>query len=292
MKKLIPFIAILFAAIIVKSQSVPVEPGIPVKDAGNGINFFVITKEKSKKFDFTAFSTMLRAKIRGFFDRKTLYVVTATSSEDAANKIIHILQRRNKMIANLWLDSHGHYRNRYSSFRVGTDAFSYKNINDTAATKYLRLIGTYCDENTKIGLGACYAGASYDFPETDSTPATPMKGDSLLIGLGNIFNRSLVYASEGWVMAKPGIFSNKFGLAGYPWGKRYLDSVWAPVWEHLGEWRQYSAVTGELKNVPTISLNRWGDIRFRERNYQDLKKAKRAIAEKISKLRHGLAKFS
>ncbi len=303
MKKIIILAAIIFTTCPAKAQSAAVasvntadeikEIAIETTIApASRINFYVITKEKSKKFDFTAFSVNLRAKIRGLSDRKTLYVLTAASSEDAAEQILRIVERRKKMIGNIWFDSHGHYRNRYSSFHVGADVFSYKNINDSAATKYLKLISAYCDENTKIGLGACYAGASFDFPATDSTPASPMKGDSLLIGLGNIFHRSQVYASEGWVMAKPGIFSNKFGFAGYPLGKRYLDSVWAPVWEHLGEWRQYSATTGVLKNVPTLSLNRWGDIRFRERNYQDLRKAKKTIAEKMSKLKNGLAKFS
>ena len=306
MKKLITLAAISFTVCFAKAQSsiTDVDNSIEQKAANRNevktsdpvsdsrINFYVITKEKTKKFDFTAFSVNLRAKIRALFDRKTLYVLTAASSEDAAAKIIRIVERRKKMIGNIWFDSHGHYRNGYSSFRIGADVFSYKNINDTTAIKYLQLISTYCDEQTKIGLGACYAGASFEFPATDSKPASPMKGDSLMIGLGNIFHRSLVYASEGWVMAKPGIFSDKFGLAGYPLGKRYLDSVWAPVWKHLGEWRQYSAATRELKNVPTISLNRWGDIHFRERNYQDLKKAKKTIAEKISKLKNGLAKFS
>jgi len=306
MKKIITIAGLLFAAYAAKSQtaqdelSTMREEKLPVNQEmektvptpTEGINFYVITKEKSKKLDLAALSIVLRAKIRGFFHRKALYVIIATSSEDAAEKIIHILRSREKMIANLWLDSHGHYGNRYSSFRVGTDAFNYKNINDTAATKYLRMISAYCDGHTKIGLGACYAGATYDFPATDSTAASPMHGDSLLIGLGQIFNRSLVYGSESWVMAKPGIFSDKFGFAGYPLQKRFLDSVYAPVWEHLGEWRQYSAATKEIKNVPTISLNRWGDIRLRDRNYQDLKKAKKAIAEKTSKLKHGLAKFS
>jgi len=186
------------------------------------------------------------------------------------------------MIANIWFDSHGHYRNRYSSFRIGSDEFSYKNINDTNATHYLQLLSAYCDERTKIGLGSCYSGARYDFPKTDSTEATPMKGDSLMIGVGNIFNRSTVYGSEGWVMSKPGIFSNKYAFAGYILGKRYLKPMWTPVWEHLGEWNQYSARTGEFKAVNTVSLNRWGDIRIRERNYQDLNKAKTAIAAKLA----------
>ena len=192
MKKIFMITSLIFIAFFANAQSafkgtddLPQEITSAIKElkvsdpvANSRINFFVITKEKSKKFDFTAFSTNLRAKIRGFFDRKTLYVITATSSEDAAEKISRVVEHRKKMIGNLWFDSHGHYHNRYSSFHIGTDVFSYKNINDTTATKYLQLIAAYCDENTKIGLGACYAGASFDFPATDSTPATNSRSAS------------------------------------------------------------------------------------------------------------------
>lgn len=306
MKKVITIAAILFTGFIAKSQSVNIESVNLTKDnpllvteiekfkqeTDGGINFYIITKEKSKKIDLTSLSTNLRASIREFLDRKTLYVISAKSSEDAANKMIRILHRRKKMINNIWFDSHGHYGNRYSSFRVGKDIFSYKNINDSIATKYLKIIAAYCDENTKIGLGACYAGADFYFPATDSTAASRMNGDSLMIGLGMVFTKSSVYASESWVMAKPGIFANKYGFAGYPLQNRFLDNVYAPVWQRLGKWRHYSTLSGEIKNVSTVALNRWGDINFRTRNYNDLPKVKKTITEKTKKLMPGLAKFS
>jgi hypothetical protein len=260
-------------------------------DRNKRVNFFISTKEKSKKFDLASFTVRLRARIRAFFDRKKMYVVVAKSSDDAEKKVTKIIRRRRKMIANIWFDSHGHYGNRYSSFRLGDEVFSYHNIYDSNATRAFRRIARYCDKETKIGIGACYAGADFYFPATDSTPATRMNGDSLMIGLGSIFKGASIYASESWVMVKTGMFTNKFGLAGYPLQKRFLDSVYLPVWERLGAWNHYSTLTNKITAVSTVSLNRWADIATLERNYRQLDKAKKAVAEKIKKLKPGRARF-
>jgi hypothetical protein len=113
-----------------------------------------------------------------------------------------------------------------------------------------------------------------------------------MIGVGNIFKRSSIYASESWVMAKPGIFTDKFGFAGYPLNKRFKDSVYAPVWERIGKWREYSAINGGIKNIATIALDRSGNIQIRDRHYNDFKKAKIKIAKTLKQLRTGLASFS
>ena len=256
------------------------------------INFFVFTKEKSKKLDLLSWYTLARARIKSFFHHNKLYVIKAESSTDAAMKIENILITKNKLIKNLWFDSHGHYGNRYSSFKIGVDQFSFKNINDTTAIKNLKKIALYCDEKTKVGLGSCYAGADFYFPATDSTPACRMNGDSLMIGLGNIFTKSMIYASESWVMAKPGIFTNKFGFAGYPLNKRFKDSIYAPVWQRIGNWREYSNASGQIKNIPTIALDRSGNINIRDRYYNNFKKAKTKIAKALKQLKPGLASFS
>lgn len=262
------------------------------KENTGRINFFVFTKEKSKKFDLLSFYTLMRARIKSFFHHNKLYVIKAESSADAAMKIENILIARKKLIKNLWFDSHGHYGNRYSSFRIGTDQFNFKNINDSNAINNLQKIALYCDEQTKVGLGSCYAGADFYFPATDSTPACRMNGDSLMIGLGNIFTKSSIYASESWVMAKPGIFNNRLGFAGYPLNKRFKDSVYAPVWERIGKWREYSNISGQIKNVPTIALDRSGNINIRDRYYNSFKKAKNKIAKVLKQLKPGLASFS
>lgn len=273
-----------------RSQNITVPELLDKHDDGR-INFFVFTKERSKKIDWLAIYTLSRARIKSFFHRKQLVVIKAESTADAALQIEKILAGKKKLIKNIWFDSHGHYGNRYSSFKVGADEYSYKNIKDSSAITGLQIIAAYCDEQTKIGLGSCYAGADFYFPATDTTPASRMNGDSLMIGVGNIFNRSSIYASESWVMAKPGIFTNKFGFAGYPLNKRFKDSVYAPVWERIGKWKVYSAKDG-IKNVATIALDRSGNIQIRDRHYNDFKKAKIKIAKTLKQLKAGLASFS
>ena len=261
------------------------------KSTTGTVNFFIFTRERKKKIDLLAFYTLLRARVKSLFHHKKFYVVNARSSKDATAKVERILHNKRKLIKNLWFDSHGHYGNRYSSFRVGTDQFSYKNIHDSNAIQYLHTIAKYCDDKTNIGLGSCYAGADFYFPATDSTPATRMNGDSLMIGLGDIFDKSAIYASESWVMAKPGIFTNKFGFAGYPLQKRFKDSVYAPVWERIGKWRKYSKKDGDLKSIPTIALDRSGNIHTRYREYNNFYKSRKSIAKALKKLKPALAKF-
>lgn len=256
------------------------------------VNFFVFTKEKSKKLDLQSFYTLLRARVKSFFHRKKFYVIKASSSTDAAAKITAILVRKRKLIKNIWFDSHGHYGNRYSSFRIGTDQFCYKNITNNLATEHLRQIALFCDEQTKVALGACYAGADFYFPATDSTPSSRMNGDSLMIGLGNIFPASCIYASESWVMAKPGTFTNHYGFAGYPLNKKFKDLVFAPVWERIGKWRQYSSLSGMVDGIPTIALDRSCNININRFSYNISKRAKRKIARVQKQLRHGLAILS
>ena len=255
------------------------------------VNFFIFTRERHKRIDLLAFYTLLRARAKSLFHHKTFYVVNARSSKDATAKVESILHKKRKLINSLWFDSHGHYGNRYSSFRIGTDQFYYKNIDDTSSIKYLQILAKYCDDKTKVGLGSCYAGADFYFPATDSTPATRMNGDSLMIGLGDIFAQSTIYASESWVMAKPGIFTNKFGFAGYPLQRRFKDSVYAPVWQRIGKWREYSKKDGELKSVPTIALDRKGNIHTRYREYNSFYKSRKGIAKALKKLKPALAKF-
>lgn len=256
------------------------------------INLFVFTRERSKKVDLLAFYTLIRARVKSLFHHKKFLVINARSAKDASAEVEHLLVKNKKLIKNIWFDSHGHYGNRYSSFRIGADQFSYKNIRDTGAIQYLQTIAKYCDENTRVGLGSCYAGADFYFPATDSTPATRMNGDSLMIGLGNIFTKSSIYASESWVMAKPGIFKNRFGFAGYPLNKRFKDSVYAPVWERIGKWRQYSLQSGEIENIPTIALDNRGNIKCNKAYYNNWKKTKNRIARVSKRLRSGLAHFS
>lgn len=263
-----------------------------INSANGRVNFFIFTRERKKhKIDLLAFYTLLRARVKSLFHHKKFYVINARSSKHATAKVERILRKKQKLIKNIWFDSHGHYGNRYSSFRIGSDQFYYKNIHDTRSIIYLQKLAVYCDDKTKIGLGSCYAGADFYFPATDSTSATRMNGDSLMIGMGNIFTKSVIYASESWVMAKPGIFTNGFGFAGYPLQKRFRDSVYAPVWERIGKWKKYSKKDGELESIPTIALDSSGNIHTRVRDYNNFHKSKRKIAKALKNLRPALAGF-
>jgi len=116
------------------------------KTTNGRVNLSIFTRERKKKIDLLAFYTLLRARAKSLFHHKEFYVVNARSSKDATAKVERILYNKRKLIKNLWFDSHGHYGNRYSSFRVGTDQFSYKNIHDSNAIQYLRTIAKYCDD--------------------------------------------------------------------------------------------------------------------------------------------------
>jgi hypothetical protein len=235
------------------------------------LNIYVISK--GKKFEFFPFTVKVRAFTKSIFNRKKMRVIVAGKSEYAAAKIEKLLKKHNAVIGNLWFDSHGLYKNGFSSFSIGEDNFNYKNINDTTHNAFLRRIALHTDDRTKIGLGSCYAGASFTFPGSATAASGPMYGDSLMIGVGNIFSGSTIYASESWVMMKPGIFADKFGFAGYPLGKRYKKLYWKPAWDHLGEWHSYSTKDELIKNINTVALTHTGEINVRSRNYLSLSKA-------------------
>ena len=188
-------------------------------------NFYVTGKDKG--FHFSAVTVKAQAFIRDVFDKK-FHFLTVSSDEEATQKITAILTAHHAKIGSLWFDSHGLYKQGYSSFHIGNNEFSYKNINDSTSTQWLQQLSAFCDNYTNIGIGSCYGGATFHFPGNENVPAGRMNGDSLMMGIGKIFSSSNIYASESWVMNKPGIFGNNFAFAGYPWGKKYKKAVWAP----------------------------------------------------------------
>lgn len=246
------------------------------------MNVYVISKDK--KFEFLPFTVKVRAFVKSIFHHKRMRVIVADKSEVAANKIEKLLKKHKAVIGNLWFDSHGLYKNGFSSFSIGTDNFSYKNINDTLHTVFIRRIAAFTDAKTKVGIGSCYGGATFIHPGSASVQSGPMYGDSLMMGMGKIFCGSNIYASGGWVMMKPGIFSDKFGFAGYPLGKKYKTLYWKPVWDHLGEWYAYNSNNGFIQNINTVALNNVGEIKVRARNYLSLAKAIRKQDKAIASL--------
>ena len=267
MKKIISVLAILVA--------------LTVNAQPSRHNFYITGKDKG--FHFSSITVKAQALLHDVLS-KNFHFIVVSSDEEAVTKIKRILDRHHGMVGSLWFDSHGLYKQGYSSFHIGSKELSYKNINDSNATKCLQQLTAYCDQFTSIGIGSCYGGATFTFPGNEHAPAGRMNGDSLMIGVGKIFSNSNIYASESWVMNKPGIFGNNFAFAGYPWGKKYKKAVWTPVWSYLGKWKKYQFASQTMEAVNTVALDKNGNINIRTRNYQDLGKAQRKLNRQVKKL--------
>jgi hypothetical protein len=231
----------------------------------------------------------MRARKQGMTRRHKFIVIVAGSSKEVKEKIEDYLQKKNALIGSLWFDTHGHYANGYSSFILGRDEFNYRTIKDTGHTKHLHALATYCDEHTKVAIGSCYGGATYEKPTHNGKPASRMNGDSLMFGLADVLPAATIYGTEGWVMTKPGIFrKHSYALAGYPLQKRFRDEVYRPVWEHMGIWHSYSSLTKKFETINTISLTRMGSIHVKSVSYLEREKCKQRQKRNLAKLKPGL----
>ena len=245
--------------------SAPRDSAVPKR-----INFYVA--DRFRIYELFNLLVIWRARLHGMTRKDKLIVVVVTSSEHAKKKMIDYLEKKKGIVGNIWFDSHGYYENGYSSYTLGEDQFNYKTINDTSFTKYLRALSPYCNDQTKVAIGSCYGGATFEKPSYKGNPASRMNGDSLMVGLAKIFPCATIYGSESWVMTKPGIFmKNSFALAGYPLGRKYKKEVYRPVWERMGIWHSYSAATGKFEKVNTLCLTRAGSIYINPVSYLDLK---------------------
>lgn len=254
------------------------------QDGVKRLNFYIFTKDADAQVDFFGATALLRARLRSVLSGKKVIVINARNSMQVTGEISYWLTRYNARPGSVWFDSHGLYKQGYSSFHIGSAEFCYKNITDSAHTAPLRQLAGFCDSQTVIGIGSCYGGATFYFPGSATVPGGRMNGDSLMMGMGQIFAPCTIYGSESWVMAKPGIFSDNFGFAGYPLGKRYKKLYWQPVWERLGQWNRYRHSTGIFEPVNTVALNKQGSIVVRVRHYQSLGKGQKAVAKNIIKL--------
>jgi hypothetical protein len=253
------------------------------------INFYVVNKPKT--LDLFSRLVIWRARKQGMTRRHKFIVVVVRSSKEAATKISDYLEKKKAMIGSLWFDTHGRYANGYSSFILGNDEFSYKTINDSNKTKHMRSIAKYCDKYTKVALGSCYSGATYEKPAHNGKPASRMNGDSLIIGMANVLDGATIFGTEGWVMTKPGIFrKHSYALAGYPLQKRFKDEVYKPVWENMGIWHSFTTLTGIFETVNTLALTRMGSIHIKSASYLEKEKSQVKLAKNLEKLEPGLLK--
>lgn len=282
----IPLLVVfIWTALATSKAQVPNAAPLPDNHStAKRLNFYIFTKDADSKLDFFGKTALLRARTKSLFSNGQLYVINAQHTAQTVYRILAILAQENALVGSIWIDSHGLYKQGYSSFHIGSDEYSYKNINDSNHTALLQLLARYCDVNSQIGIGSCYGGATFHFPGSATAPPGRMNGDSLMMGMGRIFNQSTIYGSESWVMAKPGIFGDNFGFAGYPLGKRYRTRYWQPVWQRLGQWNRYTHRTEIFEPVNTVALNGRGTINIRARHYQLLDKGQKAVEKNLAKL--------
>ncbi|PWU00364.1 MAG: hypothetical protein C5B52_09045 [Bacteroidetes bacterium] len=247
------------------------------------VNVFVFSKHN--KFNLANFSIKISAEFTELLKKKKFRIVVIHSTRELPSAINKVLDSSRQRIGTLWFDSHGLYKGGQSLFETGNDTFYCKNIFDTTHTRYLYQVARFCDQYSNVAIGSCYGGATYTRPGNKYLQPSEMKGDSLMIGMGNIFKHSTIYGSESWVMNKPFLFGRKWGLAGYPLEGKIRDELYRPVWEHLGVWKVYNPQTKELKEINTIYLTSTGDIRINEITYQETPKGSRKMKKHLEKLK-------
>lgn len=249
------------------------------------LNFLVSPKQK--KIDPAPLSFQLQAKLMRLFHKRELYLIIAASSQDMANQILAILAKKNAMIGNIWFDSHGHFNRRRSLFEIGKDEFNWRSIRDIEFSYHLKKLANYCDTDTRAGIGSCYGGATYSLPAIEEFPEGRMYGDSLMTGLSELLNHATVYASESFVMTRPGILNATYGFFGSPAKKKFRDIIYEPVWENLGEWNCYSGAKRQFEKTVTVSLRQDGRIHCKPKKFMAFEKNKKKLKEKLAKLKRG-----
>jgi hypothetical protein len=262
----------------------------PVVKKGT-LNFFVIAKRKKGKLDPATRFNVMRAKIKSLFRPKNFVAVIVKDAEQASSKIKHRLEKYNANIGTIWFDSHGSYKRGYSLFYIGHDEINFKNIQDSNISGAFTKLSNYATANTKLIIGSCYGGATYNRSSVDYRDTTRMNGDSLMIGLANFFPQAKVYASESWVMTKPGIFNEKkAAVAGFPKRKLYRDVCYRPAWENVGKWNEYDAATKIFTRINNIALDSYGNLALVTRSYLEKKTNQKNISKNLSRLEFDLFK--
>lgn len=254
------------------------------------LNFFIISKPKKGQLDLAARFNIFRGKLKSLFRKKKFVAIVAKDTRQAVASIQYRLQKYDASIGTLWFDSHGMYKKGYSLFFIGKDEVSFKTLKDSAVQAPFEELSFYSDEDTKVIIGSCYGGATYERPSIDYKDTTRMNGDSLMMAVGKIFTQAKVYASESWVMTKPGLFLKRAAVAGFPGRKLFRDVCYQPAWENMGKWNEYNAATGSFTSINPITLDMYGNVIVRTLNYTDKEEVKRRIMKNMEKLQLGLYK--
>lgn len=255
------------------------------------LNFFVVSKRKKGKFDPATRFNVLRTKIKSLTRPKSFVAIIAGDAEQAGAKIIHRLKKYEANIGTIWFDSHGAYKRGYSLFYIGHTEISFNTINDSSVANAFARLTSYTNYDTKLVIGSCYGGATYQRSSVDYRDTTRMNGDSLMMALGNFFPQARIYGSESWVMTKPGIFNNhKAAVAGYPKRKLFRDVCYRPAWENIGKWNEYNVVTGTLTQVNSVTLDSYGNLALVGWSYNGKPGTQKDIQKNVSRLEYDLFK--
>ena len=254
------------------------------------LNFFIITKPKKGKIDLATRFDIWRSKIKSFLCGKRFVAMVVDDAKQMSDKVRYRLRKFNALIGTIWFDSHGKFSRGYSNFSIGNNEYNYKNLKDPDTIQCLKQLAALSDQQTRVVIGSCYAGATYYRTSPDYKDTTRMNGDSLMMGMGKIFDHAVIYASESWVMTKPGLFWKASSVTGTPIRKRFKDILYKPSWENIGKWNEYNAVTGQFQNVNPITLDKHGNIYIRTHSYTNKKKIKKKILRSLQKLHPGLYK--
>ena len=149
----------------------------------------------------------------------------------------------------------------------------------------------FFDAATKIGIGSCYGGATFEFPEIENLAARKMNGDSLMMALGKLFPQAKIYGSESWVMTKPGLFNNKrAAVAGFPKRKLFRDVCYRPAWENMGKWNEYNAAKNTFSPVNPVTLDSFGNLQVTAWSFSEKPDTQKGIRKNLSKLGYDLYK--
>lgn len=274
------------------SENTNREPASPKETATQKkkMNFFIISKP-TKVFDPASRFNIIRAKLKSLFRHKDFVCIVAGSTEEMSRKVRYRLRKYNAEIGSIWFDSHGSYKKGYSFFTVGNDEISFKNVSDTAMNKGFQELAHFCTEQTRVGIGSCYGGATYSRPGSDQLPHSKMNGDSLMIGMGKLFPMASIYASQSWVMTKPGLFKKRPAMEGFPLRRKFRDVIFEPVWKNVGSWNRYTAADSLLKPVTGVVLDKKGNIWEGYESYLSKKKATKRLVAKMRKLKPALLKI-
>jgi hypothetical protein len=252
------------------------------------LNFFIIAPPKKGRLDLAARYNTVRGKLNGFLQRKKFVAIVAKDAKQMSEKVRSRLQKSSALIGTLWFDSHGFYKKGYSLFYIGHDEFSYKTTKDSMFVEPLRQLTARTDEHSRIVIGSCYGGATYSRKSLYNNDTLRMNGDSLMMGLGNIFTKAAIIGSESWVMTKPGLFTKKTAVVGFPARRLFRDVVYQPVWQRVGQWNIYYPVNRQFLSLNGVTMDRHGNLLSFKDSYASSENTRRKIERKMKRLKPGL----